>query len=348
MRCFRLEAFGDKLRVADQPVPTLTGTQVALRTRVCGICHSDLHLADGYFDLGDGKRADLSRGLPMPLVLGHEVVGEVVALGPEASGVAVGDRRVVYPWLGCGKCAFCTSGNEQLCARPQAIGINVPGGYGESVVVPHSRYLLDFAPLDEAQAAVLACSGLTAFGALRKALPFPAGGKLLIIGAGGVGLSGIRLARTVLGAAPIVADIDHAKWDAARAAGAADCIDPSEPGAARALVKATGGIDAAIDFVGAGASFSFGFDALAKAGKLIVVGLFGGSVSLAPALLPLKAATIMGSYVGSLDEMRALLDIARAGGVPPMPIAEHPLEEANEWLDALRARKVTGRIVLRP
>jgi D-arabinose 1-dehydrogenase-like Zn-dependent alcohol dehydrogenase len=347
MRCFQIEAFGEPLRVADQPVPTLTGTQVALRTCTCGVCHSDIHLADGFFDLGDGQRVDLARGLKLPLVPGHEVVGEVIAMGPEATGVQVGDRRIVYPWIGCGACSFCTSGDEQLCSRPRAIGVNVAGGYGESVVVPHSRYLLEFAPLDEAQACVLACSGLTAFGALRKALPFPAGGALLIIGAGGVGLSGIRLARSVLGVAPIVAEIDHSKWDIAREAGAAECIDPSEAGAGRALLKATGGVAAAIDFVGAGASFAFGLEVLAKAAKLVVVGLLGGATRISPALLPLKAATIVGSYVGSLREMQELLRLARSGALPPMPLTERPLDDANLVLEELRQRQVKGRVVLR-
>jgi D-arabinose 1-dehydrogenase-like Zn-dependent alcohol dehydrogenase len=261
--------------------------------------------------------------------------------------VRIGDRRIVYPWIGCGTCDFCTSGDEQLCNRPRAIGVNAAGGYGESVVVPHSRYLLDFAPLDDAQACILACSGLTAFGALRKALPFPAGGSLLIIGAGGVGLSGIRLARSVLGVAPIVAEIDRTKWDTALEAGAAECVDPSEAGAGRALLKATGGIAAAIDFVGAGQSFSFGLEVLGKAGKLVVVGLLGGSTRISPAMLPLRAASIIGSYVGSLQEMHDLLQLARGGTLPPMPLAERPLEDANAVLDELRQRKVKGRVVLR-
>jgi alcohol dehydrogenase/propanol-preferring alcohol dehydrogenase len=347
MRCFQIETFGEPLRLADLPVPVLTGTQVALRTRTCGVCHSDIHLADGYFDLGDGQRVDLSRGLKLPLVPGHEIVGEVIALGPDATGVQVGDRRIVYPWIGCGTCGFCTSGDEQLCSRPCALGVNTAGGYGEAVTVPHSRYLLDFAPLDDAQACILACSGLTAFGALRKALPFPPAGPLLIIGAGGVGLSAIRMAKAVLGAAPIVAEIDRAKWDVARDAGAADCIDPSEAGAGRTLLKATGGIAAAIDFVGAGDSFAFGLEVLAKTAKLIVVGLLGGSTRISPALLPLKAVTIMGSYVGSLQEMHDLLHLARSGLVPLMPLTERPLDDANTVLDELRQRRVRGRVVLR-
>ncbi|HRD79088.1 MAG TPA: alcohol dehydrogenase catalytic domain-containing protein, partial [Hyphomicrobiaceae bacterium] len=114
------------------------------------------------------------------------------AVGPEASGAAVGDKRVVYPWIGCGTCHTCTSGDEQLCNAPQALGVHRDGGFATKVLVPDTRYLVEYAPLPEAQACTYACSGLTAFGALKKLVPFPSGGRLLIIGAGGVGLSGVR------------------------------------------------------------------------------------------------------------------------------------------------------------
>ena len=306
MRCFQIEQFGKPLLAADQPVPTPQGTEVVIRTTACGVCHSDVHIADGYFDLGGDNRVDLSRGLRLPLVPGHEVVGEVVALGPDASGVAIGDRRVVFPWIGCGRCAFCTAGREELCNAPRAIGVNVDGGYGGSVLVPHAKYLFDYAPLDDAQACVLACSGLTAFGALRKLAALPPGSKVLIIGAGGVGLSAIRLAKSVLGVAPIVADIDHSKWDLARDAGAEDVIDPADPAAARALMKATGGgVLAVLDFVGSGKSFSFGLSVLGKAGTLVLVGLLGGSTTLSPAMLPLKAVTIIGSMSAAWRRWRS-------------------------------------------
>lgn len=353
MRCFQIEAFGKPLLAADQPIPTPTGTEVVVRTTACGVCHSDVHIADGYFDLGGGNRIDLSRGLRLPLVPGHEVVGEVVALGPDVAatmpGIAVGDRRVVYPWIGCGQCAFCSRGHEELCDAPRTIGVNRDGGYGGSVMVPHPRYLFEYAPLPDEQACILACSGLTAFGALRKVMGLPPDAGVLIIGAGGVGLSAIRLAKHVLGIAPVVAEIDRSRWDIALEAGAADVVDPSDPGTARALMKATGGgMAAVLDFVGAGPTFAFGMSVLRKAGTLVVVGLLGGDTTVSPAVLPLKAITVVGSYVGSLAEMGELMRIARAGALPPMPVQERGLDEANAVLDQLRAGQLRGRAVLRP
>jgi alcohol dehydrogenase/propanol-preferring alcohol dehydrogenase len=348
MRAFRIERFGQPLVAVDCTRPEPQGRQVLLRTLACGVCHSDVHLADGFFDLGGGQRMDLARAIAPPRIPGHEILGEVVALGPEAAGPPIGSRRVVFPWIGCGTCAFCQGGEENLCTAPRALGVNRDGGYAEHVLVEDPKYLFDYAPLPEAQACTLACSGLTAYSALRKLAPMPeGGGRLLVIGAGGVGLSAVRLAHAVLGAAPIVADPDHGKWDMAREAGAAELLDPSEPGAARTLVKSTaGGAAAVLDFVGSGSSFEFGMAALARGGRLVVVGLMGGATSFAPAMLPLKSATVMGSYVGTLAEMTELMRLARSGALPPMPIATRPLTSANEALEELRAGKVRGRLVL--
>ncbi|HRD79089.1 MAG TPA: zinc-binding dehydrogenase, partial [Hyphomicrobiaceae bacterium] len=146
-----------------------------------------------------------------------------------------------------------------------------------------------------------------------------------------------------------VAEVDRTKWDVARAAGAADCVDPSAEGAARTLMKATGGgVAGAVDFVGSGASFMFGFNALGKGGKLVSVGLFGGAARMAPAMLAMKAVTVTGSYVGSLAEMRELLAIARSGSIPELYVATRPLGEVNQAFGDLKEGRVKGRVVLLP
>jgi hypothetical protein len=126
----------------------------------------------------------------------------VVAVGPEAKGAAVGDRRVVFPWIGCGECAPCKSGHEELCLAPRALGVNRDGGFADHVLVPHPRYLFAYDPLSEAQACTYACSGLTAYAALRKCAPLGTSDTLLVIGAGGVGLSAVRMALAALGVVP--------------------------------------------------------------------------------------------------------------------------------------------------
>ena len=353
MQSQTLEAFGTPLVARSQDTPTPRGHEVLVAVGSCGVCHSDVHLADGYFDLGNGQRVALGASVAPPRTLGHEIAGTVVAIGPDVAHVAVGDRRVVYPWIGCGRCAWCAAGDEHLCNQPRALGVNVDGGFSDHVVVPDAKYLFDYAPLSEEQACTYACSGLTAFSALKKVAAGFAGSpddrKLLIIGAGGVGLSGIRMAALLGLPAPIVAEVDRGKWDIAREAGAADVIDPTADGAGRALMKATGGgVMAAIDFVGAGETFAFGFGALKKGGTLVSVGLFGGATSISPALIALKSVRLIGSYVGSPAEMAELMTLARGTPLPALPLTAIPLGAANATLEALKEGRVRGRAILKP
>jgi len=349
MLSLQVQEFGKPLAQVLRETPQPQGTEVLLRVGSCGVCHSDLHLHDGYFDLGGGNKLDLTRSMQLPRTLGHEVAGTVVAVGPEAVGVRIGERRVVFPWIGCGRCAVCLAGDEHLCAAPRGLGVQRDGGFADHIIVPHPRVLLEFDPLPEDQAATLACSGLTAYSALKKVPSLGPADPLLIIGAGGVGLSGIRLAHRMLGVAPIVVELDKGKWDIAREAGAGEMVDPAAEGALKSLLKATGGgVAAAVDFVGAAATFSFGFGALRKSGKLICVGLFGGSAPVLPVMVAMKAVTVTGSYVGSLAEMHELMAIARAGELPAMPLATRPLAEAMAAMDDLRAGRVKGRAILRP
>ena len=350
MLSFQLEAFGKSLAQVLRDTPQPQGSEVVVRVATCGVCHSDVHLHDGYFDLGGGAKLDMTRSLQLPRTLGHEIAGTVVAVGPDAVGVAVGDRRVVFPWIGCGQCALCAAGNEHLCSAPRALGIHRDGGFADHVLVPDPKYLLAFDPLPEDQACTYACSGLTAYSAMKKVAPLGAKDALLIIGAGGVGLSGIRLARQLFPDVRIVvAELDPGKWDIAREAGASDVIDPTADGAAKALLKDTGGgVAAAVDFVGAGATFAFGLGVLRKAGKLVCVGLFGGATPIAPAMVSMKAVSVIGSYVGSLAEMHELMAIARTGNLPGLPLNTQPMAQATQALDDLRAGRIRGRTILRP
>ena len=194
--------------------------EVLVKLTASGVCHSDLHLRDGFFNLGEGKRLDLSKGRELPLTLGHEIAGTVVALGPAAGGVEVGARRVVYPWIGCGGCPTCQAGQEHLCARSRALGVTRPGGFSDHVLVPHPRYLFDFGDRPVTLACTYACSGLTAYGAVRKVLSRVEGQPLVIIGLGGVGFAALRLAQAVTTASIIAVDVDRETLQAAAETGA--------------------------------------------------------------------------------------------------------------------------------
>ncbi|HUZ31532.1 MAG TPA: alcohol dehydrogenase [Xanthobacteraceae bacterium] len=350
MKSYDLCECGAPLRLMERPTPKPAGTEVLLKVIAAGVCHSDLHISDGYYDLGGGKRLKLAdRGVKLPLTMGHENVGEVVAVGPDAKAVKVGDRRLVHPWLGCGECGVCRRGDEQLCRTPFSIGVFRAGGYADHLLVPHPRYLFDIGNVAPEKAAPLACSGITTYGALKKVGPLLQEEPIVIIGGGGLGLMCLALHKAMGGKAAIVVDIDPAKQEAARKAGAKTVIDGNAPDAAKQIIAATdGGAWAVIDLVGASNTVQLAIDSLIKGGKVIVVGLFGGDITLPTASLPLRAMTLQGSYVGSLTEMAELLDLVRRKGAPDLPIGTRPLAAVNEALADLKAGKVVGRLVLTP
>jgi D-arabinose 1-dehydrogenase-like Zn-dependent alcohol dehydrogenase len=208
-------------------------------------------------------------------------------------------------------------------------------------------YLVDFGDVPEDFAATLACSGLTSYSALLKAGPVGEGDPFLIIGAGGVGLAAVALAKAVHGVSPVVADIDPAKREAALEAGASMAVDPRDPGIRKQLIKQVDGFASVVDFVGAEATAEFGLSVLRKGGKMVLVGLFGGALELPLPTVPLRGISIIGSYVGSLAELRELADLAKEGKIRPMPLEIRPMRAAQETLDDLRAGRIFGRAILR-
>ena len=166
---------GRPLQKVIKEAPKPTGTEVLVRITRSGVCHSDLHIWDGYFDLGDGKRFYVKdRGCVPPFTLGHEPFGIVEALGPKAKGAKVGQKRIVFPWIGCGKCAMCKDEQDNMCTAMRTIGVVRPGAYSSHLLVPHPKYLVDAAGVDESFAATLACSGVTAYSAYSKLPKLPA------------------------------------------------------------------------------------------------------------------------------------------------------------------------------
>jgi alcohol dehydrogenase len=304
-------------------------------------------MQDGYFVLGDDKKLDVRGGRTLPFTLGHEIAGTVEQAGPDAAGVTPGAKVAVYPWIGCGACAACRAGEENLCSANRHLGVSADGGFASHVLVPHPRYLIDYAPLSPSLAAALMCSGLTAYSALTRLRAHAARGPALLIGLGGVGMMGLSIARALFPHPPLVADIDPAKREAALNAGAAAAFDPADKDARKAILKATGGgAYAACDFVGSEKSLGFATGALAKGGKVVVTGLLGGPFAMPTAMFVLKAMTIEGTLTGTLAEAKEVVALARTGKLAGPPIHERPLAEAQASLDDLRSGRVVGRIVL--
>lgn len=353
MRAYAVVENGKPLQPIELPTPEPEGAQVLLEVTHCGVCHSDIHIWDGFYDMGGGKVLTLKdRGVKLPLAMGHEVVGRVLKLGPQAaaSGLKPGNLRLVYPWVGCGTCAKCRSDEDNMCLAPRSIGVYQHGGYATHVLVPEPRHLVPIEGLDPALAATYACSGLTVYSAIRKVLPLPPDEPIVLFGAGGLGLNAIAVLRA-LGHRRIVAvDIDTKKREAALAEGASDVVDGKadtpEEVAGRVTATCGGPVEAVIDLVGAGPSARAAFASLRKGGKLILVGLYGGDLPLPLPVMPTRALTVRGSYVGSLTELRELIALAQKGGLPAIPITTEPLAKAGEALERLRAGQVVGRIVL--
>lgn len=348
MHAWVVVASGAPLERIEMPTPEPSGTEVLIEVTHCGVCHSDIHFWDGHYDLGGGKRMLLSdRGVTLPRAIGHEILGRVAAMGPEARGVTLGERRIVYPWIGCGRCRRCMDENDNLCANQRSLGVVQHGGFASHVLVPHPRYLVDPGSVDPAVAATFGCSGITVLSAIRKALPLEPDDPILLIGAGGLGLQAIGLLLALGHRAIVSVDLDTAKRQAALAAGATAVVDGGLPDVAGAIVTAAGApVLAAIDFVNGSATAVLAYGALAKGGKVVQVGVFGGELTLSLVGLVMRAVSIIGNNTGSIADLREVARLAREGKLPPLPVTLMPKDDANLAMMRLRDGQVTGRIIL--
>jgi propanol-preferring alcohol dehydrogenase len=355
MKAMRLVEYGTPLRLEEIEAPR-ADNGVLVKVVAAGVCHTDIHVISGSYDLGNGsllKMAD--RGIRLPITPGHEIAGEVVDLGVFDGKTAIreGERVVVFPWLGCGTCRKCVAGYENYCeVKPSSIGIFQDGGYAEYVSVPHPRYLVPAAGLRAEEAAPLACSGLTSYSALNKCR-LESEELLVIIGAGGLGTTAIQLANRTTGARVVVLDIEDSKLELASKLGADQTVNTSglERKAVIETIKKENvgrGADAVIDFVGNPETSGLGFDLLTKQGRLVLVGLFGGAASFSLPLFPLRGAQAIGSFTGTLTELSELVQLAANGVVRPVVSARYKLDEANQVLQKLGKGEISGRAILRP
>ena len=346
----RIVAPNEPLVATEVPTPSPQGEQVLLRVDAVGVCHSDLHLWEGGYDLGDGKFMKVTdRGVKYPVTPGHEIAGTIVQTGDDVPGFSKGDRVLAYPWIGCGNCPACSASNENLCDTPRSMGIFQDGGYSDHVMIPSYRYLARLDGVDPDSATSLACSGLTAYTAIKKANA-SSPEYIVIIGAGGLGLMGTQIAKAVTKAKVICVDLDDKKLQTASEMGADHIVNSKEPGADARIMEICGqkGADSVVDFVNAPPTAKLGLAVLRKRGSLVMVGLFGGSIELSLVTIPLKAITIQGAYTGNYNDMTELLKLARDGVINPVISKRYALSEANDALSALKERRIIGRAVINP
>lgn len=349
MRAWAVVECGKPLQDIEMPTPEPKGEEVLLEVTHCGVCHSDLHIWEGSYDMGSrGAMSLTERGVKLPLAMGHEIIGKVVKLGPEAKGVAVGDHRIVFPWLGCGTCPRCEAGQDNMCqVKPLSLGVFQNGGYATHVLARKPEHLVAFDGLDPAVAATYACSGITVYSAIRKVMPMAPDQPIVVIGAGGLGLNAIEILKALGHKRICVVDISEEKLAGAREAGATDMVQAAgEDTAARVIAACGGPVDAIIDLVNGTSTARFAVDALAKGGQLIQVGLFGGEMVVPLPLMATRALSIRGSYVGNPQDLREVVGLAQEGKLQPLPVSTVPPSEVNNVLNRLRDGKVRGRVIL--
>ena len=350
MRSARILEPNEPLSVSESETPKPEGDQVLVKVNSVGVCHSDLHLWEGGYDLGDGQFMKVTdRGVKYPVTPGQEIVGTVEDIGNNVSSIEKGDQVLVFPWIGCGECPACKVKNENLCDTPKSMGVFQDGGYSDYALIPSFKYLAKLDGVDPDAATSLACSGLTAYTAIKKANQ-NSPEFLVIIGAGGLGLMGVQIAKAITDAKIICVDLDDKKLNIAKEMGADYIINSKDSETSQKIMSICNdkGADSVVDFVNAPPTVKLDFAILRKRGNLVLVGLFGGSIELSLVTIPLKSLTIQGAYTGNYDDMVELLALARKGILNPVISKRYSLDDANTALEDLKARKILGRAVINP
>ena len=336
MRAAVLHEFKKPLALEDVPRPVIGESDLLIQLEACGICHSDLHLADGDWP-------QLARITKKPLILGHEIAGRVAQKGEDVRDFQIGER-VGVPWIHstCGQCEFCREGNENLCARQQITGVTVDGGFAEFVKAPASHSIRIPEALSPVEAAPLFCAGVTVYRALRRAQIAP-GERLGIFGIGGLGHVAVQIAQH-LGAEITAVDICEDKLELARSLGAASALNAASPTVVKEI-RSKGGVHVALVTSAAKAAYDMAFSCLRPTGTLLVVGLPSQDLCFPAILMAGAEVRIQATAVGTRKDLREVLALAGDGKIR-CHVNTYPLEDSNEALEQLRHARVSGRIVL--
>jgi propanol-preferring alcohol dehydrogenase len=338
MKAAVLREFKQPLTIQEVDPPKPADEEVLIAVEACGVCHSDLHVADGDWP-------QFARIVKKPLILGHEIAGRVVEKGVSVRDLQVGDR-VGVPWLHwtCGDCEFCREGNENLCARQKITGVTVDGGYAEFVTAPASHTLKIPDSLSLVEAAPLFCAGVTVYRALKQAKISP-GQRLAIFGIGGLGHIAVQIGRA-LGAEIAAVDISEEKLALARSLGAPHVFNAASTDVTKEF-RRLGGVHAALVASAAKAAYDMAFSCLRPSGCLLIVGLPAQDICFPPILMAAREVRMQASAVGTRQDLSEILAMAAQGEVR-CQTATRPLAQADQVLDQLRSGHVSGRIVLTP
>ncbi len=337
MKAAVLHEFKRPLSLEEVARPEAGADEVLIEVEVCGVCHSDLHVAAGDW-------MQLAGIVKKPLILGHEIVGRVVACGAAVGSVQVGDR-VGVPWVQwtCGRCEFCREGNENLCARQRITGVMVDGGYAEYAKAPASHVIKIPDALPSEQAAPLLCAGVTVYRALKQAR-IRAGQRLAVLGVGGLGHLAVQIGRAA-GAEVTAIDVSDDKLTLAKSLGAARTLNAAKSDVVKE-VRSSGGVHVALVTSAAKSAYDMAFYCVRPTGTLLAVGLPAENISFPPILMAATEIHIKASAVGTREDLREVLAMGAAGTVR-CQVTTRPLSEVREVMEQLGRGQISGRVALR-
>lgn len=335
MKAAIIREFKEPLNIESVETPTPEDDEVLIKVEACGVCHSDLHIAEGDW-------THLLRLIKRPLIPGHEVVGSVTQKGREVHDLEIGDRvGVAWTHWTCGECEFCIEGRENLCSKQTITGATVDGGYAEFIKAKASHALKVPDEITSDEAAPLFCAGVTVYHAIKSSGIKPRQ-RLVVFGVGGLGHLAVQIAKC-FGAQVIAVDIADEKLEFARSVGADLTMNAANEDVVKQIRK-MGGAHVAVVTSAAKKAYDTAFYAVRSGGTLMVVGMPAEDLSF-PAIM-MREIRIMSAATGTREDMREVLDLAAAGRVK-CKVETRTLEDVNEVFDEMRAARITGRVVLR-
>jgi 2-desacetyl-2-hydroxyethyl bacteriochlorophyllide A dehydrogenase len=341
MRNMAVVQFGRPLAPVDLEVPRPGPGEVLVRVLACGVCRSDLKIAGGHMPFSSSQR--------LPHVPGHEVSGEVAETGPGVE-LARGQRVVVHNYWGCGRCPYCVDGQENSCDALRGwVGFTSPGGFEEYLLVPADHLLPVPARVDPVQAATVSCALGTAYHAVVTRGAVRAGETVAVVGAGGVGLYAMQVARAA-GARAVAVDVRESALEAARAVGADAAVDPAGAPAAVGGLTRGRGADVVVDCVGNPGGSALAVELVRKGGRLVQVGYVTDPQqypTLPTDRVVLRELQVVGSRYVTRPELARALELVASGTLKPVVSRVVDLEQANEALEDVRQERAVGRVVVR-
>ncbi|KML66151.1 alcohol dehydrogenase AdhP [Pectobacterium peruviense] len=321
------------VEIQDKKLRPLQHGEALLKMECCGVCHTDLHVKDG--DFGDVTG----------ITLGHEGIGIVKEVGPGVTSLKPGDRTsVAWFYQGCGHCEYCNSGNETLCRTVKNAGYSVDGGMAEECIVVADYAVKVPDGLDSAAASSITCAGVTTYKAVKVSQIKP-GQWIAIYGLGGLGNLALQYAKNVFNAKVVAIDVNDAQLAFAKEVGADLVINPAKEDAAKIIQEKVGGAHAAVVTAVARAAFNSAVDSVRAGGRIVAVGLPPESMDLNIPRLVLDGIQVLGSLVGTREDLKEAFQFAAEGKVKPK-VTLRPLKDINAIFAEMKGGKITGRMVI--